>query len=92
MREGWDALAAADWGHARSCFEQARDLGERPDVLDGLSRALHFQREYPQAIELTERAFVAYRERGEVVEAADTARRLAFLHGTINGNMAVASG
>jgi len=92
VREGWDALAAADWGHARSCFEQARDLGERPDVLDGLSRALHFQREYPRAIELTERAFVAYREVERVVEAADTARRLAFLHGTINGNMAVASG
>jgi DNA-binding CsgD family transcriptional regulator len=92
IRRGWEALDAADWDGARSCFEQAHELGESAEVLDGLSRALHFQGEYARAIELTERAFAAYRQTGKRVEAADRARWLAFLHGTINSNMAVASG
>jgi DNA-binding NarL/FixJ family response regulator len=91
-RRGWEALAATDWSSARSCFERARELDESAEVLDGLSRALHFQGEYATAIELTEQAFTAYREDGRDVEAADRARWLAFLHGAINGNMAAASG
>jgi DNA-binding NarL/FixJ family response regulator len=92
MRRGWEALAEADWDGACSCFEQAYELDESAEVLDGLSRALHFQGEYPRAIELTERAFAAYRQQDKLVEAADRARWLAFLHGAINSNMAVASG
>src|SRR5215210_6751069 len=92
MRSGWEALAQADWDDARSCFEQALELDDSAEAVDGLSRALHFQGEYAPAIELTERAFAAYRELDRLVEAADRARWLAFLHGTINGNMAVASG
>jgi DNA-binding NarL/FixJ family response regulator len=92
MREGWKALAEADWDGARSSFEQACERGESAEALDGLSRALHFQGEYTRAIELTERAFAAYRQLNKPVEAADRARWLAFLHGTINSNMAVASG
>jgi DNA-binding CsgD family transcriptional regulator len=91
-RLGWDALAGADWDTARSCFEQARELDESAEVLDGLGRALHFQGDYPSAIELTEQAFAAYRADGKRVEAADTARWLGFLHGVINCNMAAASG
>ena len=92
MRSGWDALAGADWSAARSCFEQARELGDSAEAVDGLSRALHFLGDYSRAIALTERAFAAYRQQGRLVEAADRARWLAFLHGAINGNMAVASG
>src|SRR3954470_17097361 len=92
VRTGWQALAEADWDVAWSCFEQACELTETPEALDGLGRALHFQRNYPRAIEVTERAFSAYREQGRPVEAAVRARWLAFLHGTINSNMAVASG
>jgi DNA-binding CsgD family transcriptional regulator len=92
MRRGWEALAKADWEGARSCFEQARELNESAEALDGLSRALHFQGEYTRAIELTERAFAAYRQLDKPVEAADRARWLAFLHGAINSNMAVAGG
>jgi hypothetical protein len=36
FREGREALAAADWEGARSCFEQARQLGESAKSLDGL--------------------------------------------------------
>jgi DNA-binding CsgD family transcriptional regulator len=92
VRTGWEALAAADWERARSCFEQAYELGQGAEVLDGLSRALHFQGDYERAIELTERAFTAYRDSDRLEEAADRARWLAFLHGTINSNMAAASG
>ena len=41
---------------------------------------------------MTESAFAAYREEGKTIDAADRARWLAFLHGAINGNMAVAGG
>jgi DNA-binding CsgD family transcriptional regulator len=92
VRDGWEALAATNWEAARSCFERAGELGQTAEILDGLGRALHFQGEYPRAIELTERAFAAYREEGMVVDAAGRARWLAFLHGAISGNMAVASG
>jgi tetratricopeptide (TPR) repeat protein len=92
VRDGWKALAEADWDAARSCFERAVEFGEDAETLDGLGRALHFQREYSRAIELTERAFAAYRQEGRAIDAADRARWLAFLHGAINGNMAVANG
>jgi tetratricopeptide (TPR) repeat protein len=89
---GREALAAADWDRARSCFERARDLGETAEVLDGLSHAAHFQGEYDRAIELKERAFALYRRDGRRVEAAEPARWLAFLHGALHGNMAAANG
>lgn len=92
MRRGWEALADADWDGARSCFEEASQLDETAEALDGLGRALHFQGEYARAIELTERAFAAYRHEDKLVEAADRARWLAFLHGAVNSNMAAGSG
>ena len=92
VRSGWEALSEADWDGARSAFEQALELGEDAEALDGLGRALHFLGEYAPAIELTERAFAAYRQLDKLVEGADCARWLAFLHGAINSNMAAASG
>ncbi|HKP21769.1 MAG TPA: tetratricopeptide repeat protein, partial [Thermoleophilaceae bacterium] len=92
LRQGWEALRAADWQTARSCFEQALESAESAEALDGLSQAVHFQREYELATELKERAFAAYREEGNPVKAADTARWLAFLHGTYDGNYAAAGG
>ena len=93
LSSGREALAAADWEKARLCFEQAGEhLGKTAEVLDGLSQAAHFQGEYDRAIALKERAFAAYRRRGKRVEAAELARWLAFLNGTVHGNMAAASG
>lgn len=91
-RSGREALAAADWETARSCFEKAAELGETAEALDGLSQALHFQGEYTRAIKLKERAFAAYRHRGKRVEAAEVARWLAFLHVSFTGNHAAANG
>lgn len=92
IRDGEQALERSDWGRARELFEEALRQQERADALDGLGRALHFDGDYPRAIEVTERAFAAYRAEGRVEEAADRARWLAFLHGAVNANMAVAAG
>ena len=91
-REGWEALAAADWPTARRSFEEALAGAEHAEALDGLSQALLFQREYDAAIEVKERAFAAYKSEGRPADAADTARWLAFLYGTYHGNFAAASG
>ncbi len=92
VRDGWNALADADWENARACFESAGAIRETGETLDGFGRALHFLHDYQRAIDVTERAFAAYRQENNPVAAADRARWLAFLHGTINGNMTVASG
>ena len=92
IRDGQQALERSHWGRARELFEEALEQQERADALDGLGRALHFDGDYPRAIEVTERAFAAYRAQGRVEEAADRARWLAFLHGAVNANMAVAAG
>ena len=92
VRAGHEALAAADFERARSCFERARELEETPEALDGLSEVAHLEGEYDRAIELKERAFAAYRRSGKRASAADLARWLAFLHGTYHGNWSVAGG
>ena len=92
LRDGWKALASADWNGARASFERAAAIRETGETLDGLGRALHFLRDYQGAITVTERAFATYRQESNSVAAADRAGWLAFLHGTINGNMTVAGG
>ena len=89
LRTGQEALAAADWDTARACFEQ---LEESAESLDGLSQAAHYQGDHARAIELKERAYAAYQQRGMPVEAAELARWLAFLHGAVHGNSAAANG
>ena len=61
-------------------------------MLAGLSQAVQFLGDHVRAIDLKERAFAAYRRRGMRVEAAELARWLAFLHGAVHGNLAVARG
>jgi DNA-binding NarL/FixJ family response regulator len=92
LHEGWEALAAADWESARSCFERALQDEETAEALDGLSQAAEFQRDYETATDLRERAFAEYRRAGNAIEAANTARWIAFLHATYHGNFAAAGG
>jgi hypothetical protein len=83
------------FGHVawdQSSFEQATELGESAEVLDGLSQAVQFQGDHLRAIELKERTFAAYQRRGMPVEAAELARWLAFLHAAVYGNLAAAGG
>ena len=92
LREGREAIAAADWARARACFEEARGLDSAPEALDGLSEVANFEGEYERAIGLKEEAFAAYRERDKPVEASHAARWLGFMYATYHGNYAVASG
>ena len=92
LREGDEAIAAADWERARACLEGALELHGAPEALDGLSEVATFEGDYERAIELKEAALAAYRERGQRVEASHAARWLAFMYGTYHGNYAVASG
>ena len=51
LLRGREALDAADWERARSCFEQARELDETAEILDGLGQAAHFLGQYKDANE-----------------------------------------
>jgi DNA-binding CsgD family transcriptional regulator len=92
FRLGREALATADWEHARAFFEQAAGFGETAEVLDGLGEALQFGGEHARAIELKERAFAEYERRGLRAQAAELGRWLAFLHVSVHGNVAAANG
>lgn len=89
---GRDALAEADWERARTLFEQAAQLGESAEALDGLGDALQFGGEHKRAIEVKEQAFAEYERRGLRMEAAELARWLAFLYVSVHGNPATANG
>jgi DNA-binding NarL/FixJ family response regulator len=92
VRDGLEALAAADWDAAKSSFEQAQQLEPSPEALDGLSEVANFQGEYERSIELKEEAFREFRKRNQPTRAADVARWLAFMYATYHGNFSVASG
>ena len=70
LQEGRAALAVADWSRARACFAEAQRRAETAEALEGLSEAAHFEGDYAEAIALKERAFAAYRQRGEREAAA----------------------
>jgi DNA-binding NarL/FixJ family response regulator len=92
LRGGRQALSDANWESAREHFEQALELEHSAEALDGLGDALHWLGEYERAIELKERAFRAYQDEGRVLEASQQACILAFLHGAVRGNDALANG
>jgi DNA-binding CsgD family transcriptional regulator len=61
-------------------------------ALEELGRARYRDADYPAAIAAHGRAFAAYRRDGDALAAARTARLLAWLHGNVYGEWAVASG
>lgn len=92
IAEGRSALAGCEWQSARSCFEQAHQLAETAEVLDGLGQTLYWLGDYRRALSLRERAFGLYRQRGEHRPAILVAVQLAALHGMIFDNGAALSG
>src|SRR5688500_12664992 len=92
LREGEEAVAAADWDTARARFEQLLEEGDSPEALTGLSKVAMIAREYERAIELKERAFAACRRAGLLEAASDNAIWLAFMHATYHGNFSAALG
>ena len=92
LRQGRQALAAAEWTVARVQFQRCLDVGGGTEALAGLGEALQWLGEYDRAIELKAEAFDLYRRAGDGERAAEVARSLAFLHGGVYGNLAAANG
>ncbi len=90
---GKSALDRGEWEHARPLLREALAQEESAEALYHLARAEEWAGEYRIAVELYERAFIAYRELGETrLPALIAGRELSFLHAAVYGNEAVAAG
>jgi len=92
LAAGYEALANGDWEGARSAFEMALDVGETPEALDGLGRALWWLREERDAVVQRERAYAGFRQEGELARAARVALWLSREYEIAFGNAAAARG
>jgi DNA-binding NarL/FixJ family response regulator len=92
LRDGDEAIAAADWDTARAVLERALEQEESADALAGLSKVATIEREYERAIELEQRAFALYTHAGRCAEASDCALRLMFMYASYRGNLSAALG
>lgn len=91
--EGRAALEQRDWAKARSLLTAALEREETAETLYFLARAVEWAGEYAGAIDLYERAFVAFRERGECrLPALIAGRELGFLYAAVYGNESAAGG
>lgn len=69
LEAGWSALAEGAWEQARRIFEGAAG-GEIPEALEGLGWAGYFLDDPDLTFAARERAYRAYRERGDDASAA----------------------
>lgn len=92
LERGRTALLGCDWSEAEAIFRRAAVDDPSPEVVDGLGEAIYWQGRYTEALQLRQRAYRMYRERGERRPAALVAIRLAQLHGLIYGNAAALNG
>lgn len=93
LEAGRAALARGDWAQARAVLSGALERQESPEILYYLARAVEWSGDYRAAVEFYERAFTAYRARGEArMPALIAGRELSFLHAAVYGNDAVAAG
>ncbi len=70
LSRGHEALASGNWDGARGAFQEALDLTDSPEALDGLGRALWWLREERGAVVHRERAYAGFRRDGELARAA----------------------
>lgn len=92
VAEGWQALGAGEWARARTSFEQAVAGGETPEALEGLGWAGYFLDDDSLTFDARERAYRAYRDRGDDGAAARVAAWLAADCLEFRDEPAVASG
>jgi DNA-binding CsgD family transcriptional regulator len=72
VNDGYHALATGEWAKARDAFEAAANDtdGADPEILDGLGRALWWQRDTAGAVATRERAYAGFRREGDLARAA----------------------
>jgi class 3 adenylate cyclase len=89
---GQTALESGDWKAAKKAFEEALAHNESPEALDGLGQALWWMNDLARAIELRERAFGHFAERGDIRAAIAVAVWLGREYFTVHGNLAASGG
>jgi ATP/maltotriose-dependent transcriptional regulator MalT len=92
LARAYEALATGDWSSARDSFQEAADLSDSPDALDGLGRALWWLRDERGAVVHRERAYAGFRRDGDLARAARIALWLSREYGLAFGNDAAARG
>jgi ATP/maltotriose-dependent transcriptional regulator MalT len=92
LSRAYEALATGDWSNARDRFQEAADLGDSPEALDGLGRALWWLRDERGAVVQRERAYAGFRRDGDLARAARNALWLSREYGLAFGNDAAARG
>jgi DNA-binding NarL/FixJ family response regulator len=92
LAAGTRSLAGGKWTDAKVAFEAALAARESAEALSGLGEAIFYQGDLARAMELRERAYVAFRNEGDAVAAARMALWLAMNHAAGFSNAAVASG
>ena len=70
LARGYESLVAGRWSDARAAFQEALDLTDSPEALDGLGRALWWLRDERGAVVHRERAYAGFRRDGDLARAA----------------------
>ncbi len=92
LARGHEALASGNWDEARGAFQEAVELTDSPEALDGLGRALWWLREERGAVVHRERAYAGFRRDGELARAARIALWLSREYGLAFDNDAASRG
>jgi ATP/maltotriose-dependent transcriptional regulator MalT len=92
LTAGRAALDAGDWQHALDAFERALVIEETPEALEGLGLAAWWLDLAAVVFDARERAYRAYRKRGDPVSAARMAVWLAWDSSAFRGEEGVANG
>jgi len=87
-----DQLIAVDWNAAKERLEAALGERESPENLAGLGEAIFWLGDIARAVELHERAYVLFQERGDAAASARMALWISQQYAGGFGTSAVASG
>jgi len=85
-------MAAGDWRGARSAFSAVLEVSEMPEAFFGLANALFWLGDIAGTIANCEKAYVAFRRRGDAMFAAGAALSLVGYNKGYLGNTAAARG
>ncbi len=89
---GFQAMAAGDWHGARSAFSAVLEASDLPEAFFGLASALFWLGDIAGTIANCEKAYVAFRRRGDAMFAAGAALSLVGYNKGYLGNTAAARG
>jgi DNA-binding CsgD family transcriptional regulator/predicted negative regulator of RcsB-dependent stress response len=92
LEAGWTALASGDWERARASFEESLLRGETPATLEGIGWGCQMLNEDQLTIDVRERAYRLYLDRGDRGSAGRVAAWLSADYLMFRGEPAVANG